>query len=242
MPLLDHFHPPLSVRRHWQGFHTSWAGELARHLNHELPPRYFAGPHVQPGGQLQVDVAAFEERRPAPGAGGTTATAVWAPPLAPIIVPLDLGALDAYSVQILNDEEGPNLVAAIELLSPANKDRPASRRAFAVRCAGYLQQSVSMVVVDVVTTRGSNPHVELRALLGIAGPGDWAPLPDLSAVAYRTVNLENGPQLEAWPAALRLGERLPILPLWLSPDTSLPLDLERGYEATCEALRIGDVG
>src|SRR5438093_13457245 len=117
MPLLDHFRPPLSVQRHWQGFHTAWAGELARQLNRDLPPRYFAEPHVQPGGQLQVDVAAFEELAPAPAAGGAGATAVWAPPRAPVVIPLDLGALDTFSVQILNDEEGPKLVAAIELVS-----------------------------------------------------------------------------------------------------------------------------
>ena len=37
MPLLDHFHPPLSVRRPWESFHTTWAAALADHLNRELP-------------------------------------------------------------------------------------------------------------------------------------------------------------------------------------------------------------
>ena len=25
MPLLDHFHPPLSDERHWESFHAAWA-------------------------------------------------------------------------------------------------------------------------------------------------------------------------------------------------------------------------
>ena len=29
MPLLDHFHPPLSERRHWEAFHSRWAGAIA---------------------------------------------------------------------------------------------------------------------------------------------------------------------------------------------------------------------
>ena len=29
MPLLDHFHPPLSPRRHRESFHVNWAGAIA---------------------------------------------------------------------------------------------------------------------------------------------------------------------------------------------------------------------
>ena len=28
MPLLDHFHPPVSERRSWEGFHGLWAAAL----------------------------------------------------------------------------------------------------------------------------------------------------------------------------------------------------------------------
>jgi hypothetical protein len=30
MPLLDHFYPPLSERRRWQGFHSRWQGSRFR--------------------------------------------------------------------------------------------------------------------------------------------------------------------------------------------------------------------
>ena len=29
MPLLDHFHAPLSPQRHWESFHVNWAGAIA---------------------------------------------------------------------------------------------------------------------------------------------------------------------------------------------------------------------
>jgi len=38
MPLLDHFHPPLSDERSWEGFHGEWAGMIVRHLNDDVPP------------------------------------------------------------------------------------------------------------------------------------------------------------------------------------------------------------
>lgn len=33
MPLLDHFHPPLNKRPHWESFHSTWATLIARQLN-----------------------------------------------------------------------------------------------------------------------------------------------------------------------------------------------------------------
>jgi hypothetical protein len=29
MPLLDHFHPPVAPRRHWESFYVNWAGAIA---------------------------------------------------------------------------------------------------------------------------------------------------------------------------------------------------------------------
>ena len=42
MPLLDHFHPPLSLERRWESFHAAWSGSLADALNRTLPAGYFA--------------------------------------------------------------------------------------------------------------------------------------------------------------------------------------------------------
>src|SRR4051794_6512873 len=49
---------------------------------------------------------------------------------------------DEYEVQI-HDELG-QLVAAVEIVSPANKDRPQSRRTFVAKCASLFQQGVSV--------------------------------------------------------------------------------------------------
>lgn len=37
MPLLDHIHPPLSLRRHWHSFHNAWATYLSADINRRLP-------------------------------------------------------------------------------------------------------------------------------------------------------------------------------------------------------------
>jgi hypothetical protein len=44
--------------------------------------------------------------------------------------------------------------------------------------------------------------------------------------------------LESWLYTLAIGEPLPTLPLWLSDDLAVPLELEASCEETCRILRI----
>src|SRR5438445_68586 len=153
MPLHDHFHPPLSVDRPWEGFHSTWANEIVRHLNELLlPPEYIAIPHVRLGTAVEVDVATLQQR-PVTAGARSPATSIWSPAEPAWSVPVDWEQRDVFEVRITKQEGGPRLVGAVELVSPANKDRPGHRQAFAGKCAGYLRQGVGLVVVDVVTDR-----------------------------------------------------------------------------------------
>ncbi|MBV8432348.1 MAG: hypothetical protein JO244_14370, partial [Solirubrobacterales bacterium] len=95
-------------------------------------------------------------------------TALWAPPRPALTLTVDFTQVDVIEVQVFHEENGLRLLAAIEFVSPANKDRPSQRRAFAVKCASYLQQGVSVVVVDVVTERQANLHMEILEALELA--------------------------------------------------------------------------
>jgi hypothetical protein len=62
MPLLDHFHPPLAPRRHWESFYVNWAGAIADNLNESLLPEgYFAEEHAHLGPFVEIDVATFSD-------------------------------------------------------------------------------------------------------------------------------------------------------------------------------------
>lgn len=237
MPLLDHFRPPLSQRRHWDSFHGAWAEAMAISLNQSLPPPFVAEARVKLGGQVEIDVGTFAEEGASSAEPGGVAG--WAPPKPAATAPVDFQDSDVFEVQVLSEAEGPRLVAAVELVSPSNKDRPANRRAFAVKCASYLQSGVSVIVVDVVTERAGNLYAELLQLLRIqvATPGQGEH--ELYATAQRIVPARSGLHLETWVDALALGGSLPTLPLWLEPDLCLPLDLEATYQAACVARRIG---
>ena len=238
MPLLDHFRPPLSQRRHWDSFHGAWAESMAIVLNQSLlPAQFVAEARVKLGGQLEIDVGTFAQG-PANANTGQGGVAVWAPPQPAATAPLDFQDPDIFEIQILNEEGGPQLVAAIELVSPANKDRPANRRMFAVKCASYLQSGVSVAIVDVVTERGGNLHADVLNLLqvDVSTPGQGSH--DLYAAVHRKVSGPKGLCLETWAHTLAIGQTLPTLPLWLQPDLCLPLDLEESYQAACANRRI----
>jgi hypothetical protein len=142
-------------------------------------------------------------------------------------------------VEVHTDDGDPRLAAAVEFVSPRNKDRPRAREAFANKCADYLRRGCGLVVVDVVTTRRADLRRDLLETLGVeqqhAGPEA------LSATSYRAVGGEDG-RVIIWQAALDIGRPLPTLPLWISAETGVPLDLEASHRAACADLRIRDIG
>lgn len=241
MPLFDHFHPPLHGPRRWEGFHHAWAILIAQQLNQGiLPEGYFAEPEISLGPALEINVATME--LPAGGdatPGDWAGTAVWSPPRPRFSARVDFAHLDSCEIQVIQDLGGAELRAAIELISPANKDRAGSRRTFAAKCAGYLRRGINLVIVDVVTARTANLHRELAEVLELRGrPADWESATGLYAVAYRAVTVQERPRVEVWPEALALGRGLPTLPLWLGLDLCVPLDLETSYLSACRSLRI----
>ena len=149
MTLRDHFHPPLSERRHWHSFHNGWAYNMAAALNLTMPQNYFAEANVQFG--IEIDVATFEETaEPISGMGG------WRPPAPSQTVPLTT-MIDVVEVQVYSNTAGPTLVGAIEIVSPANKDRVAHQKAFVSKCESLVQQGIGLLIIDVVTSRKSQP-------------------------------------------------------------------------------------
>lgn len=236
MPLLDHFHPPLSERRKWEGFHSQWAASLAAQLNDGLLPlHHFADPQVSHG-RIEVDVAtdrlngSGDVSGPITTLEGRPTTLVAKPwsPAAPTLE-MDLVFTSEFTVLIFNIEAGPTLVGAIELVSPSNKARPAARRAFAMKCLNYLNAGIGLIIVDIVTARRANLHDEMAELIIGTAPR-FPGTPPLYAVAYRPVGREEEAKASLWPVPLTVGEPLPILPLWLREiDYPVPVDLERSY-------------
>ena len=244
MPLRDHFRPPVWKLASWEGFHGGWPMCMVQQLSPLLPNEFTAEPRVHLGSYYEIDVCAYEDDEPKMrwfshdrDAGGI-ATATSAPPDPTLTVDADLAEQYAYEVLVFDQSRARQLVAAVEIVSPANKDRPENRRAFVTKCAALLQQGVCVSLVDLVTTRGFNLYTDLLALLDRSDPA-FAPNPSsIYAVTCRCRKIGAIPKLEIWAYALVVGQTLPQLPIWLSEDQKVMLDLNASYEETCRVLRI----
>lgn len=245
MPLLDHFNPPLFPHRHWDAFHARWAVAIADALNEGLlSPGYFAE-GLATLGQIEVDVATQHEQHngvivasASPPSSGGVAT-MTAPTWAPATHAMEMNAVFPPAIRVLVfSEHARTLVGAIEFVSPRNKDRPASRRAFAIKCLNYLQHGVGLIVVDVVTSRSANLHDEMADLI-VGGAPKFPGTPKLYAVAYRPFKRGDEERIGVWPVALQLGDSLPELPLWLlNAETPIRIDLDAAYVEACRKCLI----
>jgi hypothetical protein len=239
MPLLDHFHAPLFPVHHWESFHSNWATRIADALSERLPKEYIAEEHTHAGPNLEIDVATLERDAgvgKTNGAATAVASVVYTPPAPAMTLPSVIP--DSFEVRVFSTAEGLTLVAAIELVSPSNKDRATERLAFASKVASYLYCGVSVIVIDIVTSRHANLHNETMRLMEMEAsallPTDvW-----LYAAAYRPVQREEKAEIDVWPERLALGATLPTLPLRLVGDVFLPVDFETTYQEACRRRRI----
>jgi hypothetical protein len=243
MPLRDPFRAPLNNRHSWEEIHGQWPGMIVQQLFTVLPDGYEAAPRVRLGAFFEIDIAAFEADETLPAgntlaASGGGATALAAPPQPSLSIETDLPEQDEYEVRVYDAQRGRRLVAAIELVSPGNKDRQEHRQAFVAKCSSLLQQGVCVFIVDLVTIRDFNLYAELLLQVRPGDPTLADALPPLYAVTCRTHSRDKRGRFDAWTYPLTLGEPLPPLPIWLAENLHVTLDLEGSYEDTCRVLRI----
>jgi hypothetical protein len=208
MPLLDFQHLPNQRSRSWEGFHCMWAVWITHELNTRHLPDRY---FAEPLTQTGMEVEAEV---------------------------LTFEELDVFEVRVYDSEGTRDLVAAVELVSPGNKDRASKRRQFATKCAAYLQNNVSFVMVDPITERRVNMHEEIMRRINLGDHFARVVTTPLYALAYRTAGSRESVRMEVWSEALAIGAPLPTLPLWIAPDRAVPLGLETSYNAACSSLKI----
>ena len=227
--LLDHFHSPLKDVRPWTGFHGMWAGKLAAEVSRRLPDGWFAAPTVH--WDIEVDVTTFAHAE---------SWQVSSPTGRPVAVPEPTKTIgfafttDVVEVQVYRDLGESTLVGAVELISPANKDRPENREAFLAKRDALSRDAVGLVIIDVVTSRRANLHAELMERFGEPADDDS----DVYLAAYRPFPSETGPALSIWYHALRVGGEIPPALLFLKQGPVIEIPLAETYRETCADLKI----
>ena len=242
MPLRDHFRPPVNDKHTWDAVHGQWPGEIVRSLFDILPSGYQAEPNIHLGSPFEIDIGTLEDDGYDPDhfagtrPGGVATLSALAPTLT---VEAELSEPDDYEVLIYDADRGRRLVAAIELVSPANKDRPGRREVFTGKVLGLLQQGVCVSIVDLVTVRQFNLYADLLTALGRNDPHLGNTPPETYAVTLRSRERRKKQSLlDVWFYPMGVGQPLPTLPIWLTPELHVMLPLEPSYQETCQLLRI----
>jgi hypothetical protein len=226
--------------------HGMWPAAIVQQLRTTLPPGFTAGPRVHLGTFYEIDVSAYEtDDGPRPPNGtadagdGGVAVASWTATEPSVAVEVDPDEEYEYAVHVYDAEREQTLVAAVEIVSPANKDRPEKRNSFVAKCAALLKAGVSVCVVDLVTVRHFNLYTEMMAFIGRGHDDPMSRNPPAAyAAACRWGPRGGKTRLETWSHAMTVGQPLPTVPLWLSADIVVPLDLEASYERACHDLWI----
>jgi hypothetical protein len=221
--------------RGWDSVHPIWMTYLIEWVQPRLPEGYKAFLGGVPAltvasGNGRPDVSVRQWGPAPPAAEGAVDTAVLAPDVE-LSVAIRLDPQRAVHI----DFHG-QLVAAIEIVSPRNKDRADAKETYANRYLGYLRLGVHLLLVDVLPRpRGFSFADALTSGLGMELP----PLPAPFAAAYRVgevvpVGDDMGSLVGVWRRPLGVGQPLPVLPLPLSVHQSVSIDLEQTYQRAAE--------
>lgn len=242
MPLRDHFRPPLDDVHSWDELHGMWPATIVRALVEVLPEPYFAAPGVHLGTLYEIDVGTYGELAPVAssqnGGGGGVAVAAYAPPKPTLTVEPRLPNQDIYEVRIYESRRNRRLVAAIEIVSPSNKDRPETRGTFVSKVAALLKHDVSVSIIDVVSTSYFNLYAELLNFVESTDPALSDEPPPMYAATLRMRYEGRRRLMDNWYHPLSVGSTLPTLAIWLNDNLAVSLDLEATYEEICRLLRI----
>jgi hypothetical protein len=211
-----------------------WITELLRWVKPRLPSGYRA--YIGSAPVLAVGAPAEKpdvsvRQWPEEGASESTAGSV---PLGPSEQPdeeIAVALLDPETSVFV--ESRGRLVAALELISPRNKDRPVARNGYLARYVSYLLEGVHLLMVDVHPRPvGFSFADRIAADLQFPQP----PCPAPMAVSYRVGEPAStgGRILAIWRRSLTPGGPLPAAVLPLTMEAAVTVDLERTYQRAVE--------
>jgi hypothetical protein len=223
----------------FHAFHHDWITEISRALNRGiLPTDYYALPEQVAGG-LGPDVLTLRR----PGSDGTSsalrspdggvALAI-APPRVRFRMRSEANQYAAKAKAVtIRHVSNHQVVAMVEILSPGNKNNQNGLNAFVRKAQEALAAGIHLLLVDVFPPGPRDPQGIHRAVWGEDCAADYALLEDrpLTCVSYI-----GGPAAEAFIELVGVGDALPDMPLFLSPEVYVSVPLEATYQSAWEGM------
>ncbi len=221
-------------------FHVGWVWLIRTALNDGLLPDGYYALAEQHAGQTVPDVltlhaspAAAARWSEPPGAGGLAVAD--APPRVYRQETVDSSLLARRRTVAIRHVSGHRLVAVLEIVSPANKDRTATAAALAAKAVDALDAGVHFLLVDLFPPGPHDPygfHGLIRQRLDQSDePYDLPVDRPLTLASYAA-----GPHIDIYLEHIAVGDDLPQMPLFLSPGRYINVPLETTYQSACRSM------
>lgn len=209
-------------------FHSSWLTDLKRSLNAGRLPAGFYAMAEQRTGIYGPDVLTLTANprpvmpHPASGNGIAVAEPRTARRIESRALPTTGRALT------IRHSSGHRVVAVIEVVSPANKDRPEHVGDFAGKVAGLVRNGIHVLVVDILPPGLHDPAGMHAAIwMELDTEPDTASPPPKQPFTFAGYRAADKPV--AYLDYAGIGESLPDVPLFLDGDLFVSVPLESTY-------------
>lgn len=216
-------------------FHYSWVLEIKRALKPRLPAGYYVMAE-QLGGDLGApDVLTLQATGHEPGPEGPLAGTATLTETPPAVHARSTIARDPYArlqrSVVVRHVSNDRIVAMIEVLSAGNKSSRHALRSFLDKAVAALDAGVHLLLVDVHPPDPRDPDGIHAAVLSEIGSEDYHLVPErpLTAVAYTAAA-----RVDAFVSHFTVGEPVPEMPLFLTPENYVRVPLEAAYLAAWE--------
>lgn len=214
-------------------FHQSWTIRIKDALNAGLlPPDYVAMAEQITGGP-EPDVVTLSLPI-SPGAGTTGGLAVAAvPPRVRVQAQANATRYARKANVVTVHHPDGAVVAVIEIVSPGNKDSKHAIRSFARKAVEFLHAGVHLLIVDLFPPTKRDPLGTHKLIWDRIQdePFELPPNQPLTLAAYSA-----GGVITAYVDNVGVGDTLPDMPLFLTPDRYVPCPLEATYQASWDAF------
>lgn len=219
-------------------FHSSWIIHLKETLNGGLLPDGFYALAEQHAGRVVADVLTLQVGDPdaSSGLGSSSVAVVDAPPKAGRKVVASESATYRMRQRSLAIRHVSNhrLIAILEIVSSANKDRQSSVDDFVDKAHAALRLGCHLLIIDLIPSGAYDPDGMHEAI--------WAPFRDPGEVAetsskpFVLAAYEARRLPEAYVESVAVGDTLPDMPLFLDIGRYINVPLEATYAAAYRGL------
>jgi hypothetical protein len=220
----------------FHAFHVGWIGVIQTSLNGGLLPKGFYALAEQHAGRSIPDILTLHaspaperpsEPLPFSGTGGTAVAD--APPKVRRKQRIPASAAGRRRTLAIRHVSGHRLVALVEIVSPANKDRPQSVASFVEKALSALDAGVHLMLVDLFPPGPNDPHGMDGAILQqLEEPEEPNAVPadePLTLASY-----SSGVDIDIYTEHVAVGAVLPAMPLFLSSERYIDVPLDATYQ------------